>query len=183
MDHVISEGLSAEYGVRPLRRVSRGRSERGTAILYATESPPSSLDASSIPHPHPPTPPPPTHQSITACIDDVLADAVLHGRVAKGGVAHLDIDPATGLPACWAGRSAPADLLCPPVPPKADSPVGGDGDDGMALVTLGGMAGGFGGGGFGDFGEGGDGGAGVGAGEGGGAEVLVLASGGFEDEE
>lgn len=34
-------------------------------------------------------------------MDDVVADAVLHERIAAGGTAHVEIDPVTGQPCCY----------------------------------------------------------------------------------
>lgn len=107
----------------------------------------------------------------------MLADAVLHGRVPKGSRAVIDLDPATGQPACWAARrpSDPHEVMHELS--GLGLPARGSANDTSAAVPAlgGGFPGGY------DGGYDGDGAA---ASEGeGAAEVLVLASGGFEDEE
>ena len=159
MERIIRDGHSAEYGARPLRR------------------------------------------ALTAAVEDVLADAVLSGRLprptaAAGGptakaagdagddavVAYVDLDPVTGAPRCWAGRPAPAELLAPVV--VAGHACGVDGEVLVAAGRAADVVAGFGGGGAPAPVFDGDG-AGVGAvgDEEGAAEVFVLASGGFEEED
>jgi hypothetical protein len=119
------------------------------------------------PHRAPPTPTPnPNPQSITSYVDDVLADAVLHGAVPKGGTAFIELDPSTNAPRVWPGRPAPVDLLCPPLDGRssADRTVGADEDELMPRP-----------GGPGSFP------AGAAGAEGGVGSVYVLASGGFDD--
>ncbi|KAI8465710.1 MAG: ClpD chaperone, Hsp100 family [Monoraphidium minutum] len=125
----------------------------------------------------------PLRRALTECVDDVLADAVLHGRIPAGGLAYVDIDPATGAPAVFAtraGAGAGARVGSPDVMHELAAGLGPRKGAGSGN-----------GGGLGDprldggFPAGGDGGydddrARVG---GGGAEVLVLASGALEDEE
>jgi hypothetical protein len=116
----------------------------------------------------------------------VLAEAVLHGVVPKGSLAYIDLDPATGEPRCWAGRpsyqtSDPLDVMHE----LSSVTVRGHdcGVDGEVLVAQlrGGFPGGYSGG-YDDE-QGGGGGAGAGGGAGTEQEVLVLASGGFEEDE
>jgi hypothetical protein len=193
MDFLVHEGNSAEYGVRPLRRVRwpRGRACHGALLLRAMGPAPALAQpapplASWVPrwtrcpphdslHTHPlrdPAPTPAPHpQAITSFVDDVLADAVLHGRVPKGGTAFIELDPATNTAVVWPGRPAPADLLSPPLDARTEAAhtVGAD-DDGL-MPSPGGPGGPFPGGA----------GAGAEAGGAGAGSVYVLASGGFDD--
>ncbi|KAI8463034.1 MAG: ClpD chaperone, Hsp100 family [Monoraphidium minutum] len=116
----------------------------------------------------------PLRRAITAYVEDVLADALLIGRVPKGTLAYVDLDPVTRAPRCWAGRPGAAELTPVHV-------AGHDcGVDGEVLVTgLPPPALGFPGG---AGAEGPYGGALAGDGGGDGGEVYVLASG-FEEED
>jgi len=113
-------------------------------------------------------------QAITSCIDDVLADAVLHGHIPKGSLAWMDLDPSTRAPRCWAGRPAAANLVPHITRASPGELIPGEDDSLVTQLRVG--AGGFMGGGF----DGGDGGGEDVAAS---AEVYVLASGGVEDEE
>ncbi|GBF96568.1 ATP-dependent Clp protease ATP-binding subunit [Raphidocelis subcapitata] len=113
----------------------------------------------------------PLRRALTSLVEDVLADAVLSGSIPPGGTAYVDVDPATSAPRCWHGR--------PPAPAPAAAPrraVGGDGGE-LLAGGVGGLSGAFAGGAPPPPGVLGEDGAGAGA------EVYVLASGGFEDDE
>lgn len=111
-------------------------------------------------------------QALVTLVEDVLADAILHGRVPKGTVAYVDLDPATRAPRCWAGRP-PACELAPPGERLATP--GADDESLLAPLPDAGGAGGAFSGGFGGSGDVTDG--------SGGEPAFVLASGGFEEED
>ena len=136
----------------------------------------------------------PLRRAVTAAVDDTVADALLHGRLPAGAAAYVDVDPATGLPGCWPGRAAfEAATAAPPRGgnERRQHQQQGDDDDAALLGRLRAAVGGFPGGyddagALGGAGAGSGSGSGSGAAKGGGAngaEVFVLASGGYDDDE